>query len=500
MEDGVPQTIDVVNAATVPTTYTLLVDTSQSMSYRFDFVRRAAARLAVALKPGDHAVVLPFALGLGPLTGPTTDLAAVSSAVERMTSGGGTAIADALVAAAERLTAVPGRHIMVLVTDGYDEHSEARLDAAIEAARKLHATLYTVGIGGAAGISIKGREALKALAAATGGRAYFPFRDEDLPQVQGGVATDVAERYLITYTPTNQERDGRWRTVRVSAGDPAYAVRTRDGYFAAAPLPIKPTLEFVARDAERRPVAIDADDLIVVEDGVEQTVTEFQESVAPVSLVMALDRSGSMRADEEGVRAAAGAFIDALRPEDALGVVSFADNVELQADVATHRTWSRLAVQQYTTSGGTALYDAIALALDRLATVTGRRAIVVLTDGRDENNPGTAPGSRHTLADIVERLERTDVAVFAIGLGPKVDRPTLEALAEVSGGESYFPSDVTLLTDDYRRVIEDLRRRYIVSYTSTNPARDGRWRSVELTSKVDGLVITSRGGYQAPAK
>ena len=219
-----------------------------------------------------------------------------------------------------------------------------------------------------------------------------------------------------------------------------------------------------------------------------------------MSLVMALDKSGSMRGEEDAVKSAANAFIDALRPEDALGVVGFSDGAETLADLAPYRTWSRHAVSQYKTGGGTALYDGIGLALERLETVKGRRAIVVMTDGKDEDNPGTAPGSKLTFKEISDRLAQTDVAIYAIGLGKGVDKPTLEHLAEVTNGEAYFPSDVSTLSDEYRRVVEDLRRRYVVGYTSTNAKRDGKWRTVELKSRVEGLVIASRGGYEAPSR
>jgi Ca-activated chloride channel family protein len=499
-EDDQTQTIDLVDAATVPTTHTLLVDTSNSMSYRFEFVRRAARRLASSMKPGDQMVVLPFASSLGPMTGPTADLNAVASAIETMKSGGGTAIADAILSASDVMENVDGRHIFVLFTDGYDEHSNAKLEQAMDAVRRLHGTLYTVGINGAAGMSIKGREGLKNLAAGTGGKAFFPTRDEELPVIHDRVASDVASRYLLTYTPTNQQRDGKWRAIRVSTGNPALSVKTREGYFSAEPPPVRPTLEFVARDSNRRPIEINPSDLIVVEDGVEQRVTTFQEVVAPVSMVMALDKSGSMRQEEEFVRSAAASFIDSLRPEDALGVLGFSDGADWLADIAPYRTWSRHAVSQYKTSGGTALYDGLGLALERLAPVKGRRAIVLLSDGKDEDAPGRGPGSKLTANDIFEQLAKTDVAIYAIGLGKGIDRPFLEKLAAMTNGEAYFPSDVTMLAADYKRVVEDLRRRYIVGYTSTNSTRDGKWRNVELKSRVDGLVIASRGGYDAPSK
>ena len=499
-EDDKAQSIDLLDASTVPTTHTLLVDTSNSMSYRFDFVRRAARRLASSMKPGDRMVVLPFSSALGAMTGPTTDLDAVASAIETLKSGGGTAIADAILSAADSMEHVDGRHIFVLFTDGYDEHSNVKLDEAMEAIRELHGTLYTVGINGAAGMSIKGREGLKSLAAGTGGKAFFPTRDEELPIVHDRVSADVASRYLLTYTPTNQLKDGKWRAVRVATGNPALSIKTREGYFAAAPPPVRTTLEFVARDANRRPIELNAGDLTVFEDGVEQQLTTFQEIVDPVSMVMALDKSGSMRQEEEAVRSAAGAFIDALRPEDALGVLAFSDGADWLADIAPYRTWSRHAVNQYKTAGGTALYDGIGLALERLATVKGRKAIVLLSDGKDEDAPGKGPGSKLTAADIFEQLSKANVAIYAIGLGKGIDRPFLEKLAAMTNGEAYFPLEVTQLASEYKRVVEDLRRRYVIGYTSTNSTRDGKWRSVELRTRTEGLTIASRGGYNAPSK
>jgi VWFA-related protein len=499
-EDEKVQTIDLLDSTTVPTTHTLLVDTSNSMSYRFDFVRRAARRLGSQMKPGDHMVVLPFSASLGAMTGPTRDLSAVASAIETMKSGGGTAIADAILAASEAMEHVDGRHIFVLFTDGYDEHSSAKLDEAMEAVKRLHGTLYTVGIAGAAGISIKGRDMLRKLAVGTGGQAFFPTRDEELPVVQGRVYDDVASRYLLTYTPTNQQKDGKWRAIRVATGNPVLTIKTREGYFAAEPPPIRPALEFVARDANRRPIEIGPEDILIIEDGVEQRVSNFQEIVDPVAIVMALDKSGSMRQEEESVRAAASAFIDALRPEDPLGVLGFSDGAEWLADIAAYRTWSRHAIAQYKTAGGTALYDGLGLALERLSTVKGRKAIVLLSDGKDEDAPGRGPGSVLTAADIFEKLAGTNVQVYAIGLGKGIDRPFLEKLAAMTNGEAYFPTDISMLDAEYTRVVEDLRRRYIVGWTSTNSTRDGKWRPVELRSRIDGLVITSKGGYDAPSK
>ena len=74
----------------------------------------------------------------------------------------------------------------------------------------------------------------------------------------------------------------------------------------------------------------------------------------------------------------------------------------------------------------------------------------------------------------------------------------LTALAARSGGAAYFPSDVATLSVAYTKILDELRRRYVVGYESTNRARDGRWRRVEIRPRRDGTTIRSRGGYFAP--
>jgi Ca-activated chloride channel family protein len=294
--------------------------------------------------------------------------------------------------------------------------------------------------------------------------------------------------------------DGSWRRLELAASDPAWKVRTRPGYFAPAPPPIRPNLEYTMMNSQRELLAVSVDDLIVREDGVEQRVESFQEAVSPVSLVLALDASGSMKKDAEAVQDAARAFVGAIRPEDQLALYTFADTVAVAHDFARYRPWSYTAIDEYVAKGGTALYDALYDALARLGRQTGRRAVVVVTDGRDENNPGTAPGSTHQVEDVLRLVKEHEAVVFAIGIGPKVDRDTLERLARESGGEAYLSQDAGELESQYRRVLENLRRRYVISYTSTNAGRDGSWRSVEIGSRLPETTVQSHGGYFAPER
>jgi len=390
--------------------------------------------------------------------------------------------------------------VIVLVTDGYDEDSHAKMDDALTAVQSAHAAVYVIGVGGIAGISLKGERALKQIARETGGRVFFPSREEELPAVHELVAEDVQQRYLITYSPANQATDGAWRRIALTTNDPSHRVRTRAGYFAPKPPPVRPSLEFTVTDENRDFADLAADDLTVVEDGVAQKIDTFQEAVAPVSVVLALDSSGSMAKAVDEVKVAARSFVEALRPEDALGVLLFSDTSTFAHDLSTERQQSSHAVDGYVAHGGTALYDGLIDALMRLKRTDGRKAIVLLSDGRDEDNPGTGPGSIHTREELLAALAETDAVIYPIGLGPHVDRALLERLAAESGGVAYFPEAVSTLRQNYAHVIEGLRRRYLVSYTSTNALRNGAWRAVEIKTRRPELTVRSRGGYSAPEK
>jgi VWFA-related protein len=135
-----------------------------------------------------------------------------------------------------------------------------------------------------------------------------------------------------------------------------------------------------------------------------------------------------------------------------------------------------------------------------LKEVPGRHAIVVLTDGRDENNPGTAPGSTHTLEEVAKLGRSVGAMVFPIGLGPKVERVVLDRLASESGGTAYYASQSSALADQFRQIIDNLRRRFVLGYTSTNAAHDGAWRTVDIRVRGGTLSVSSVGGYFAPGQ
>ena len=499
-EDGARQQLDVVRPEALPATYVMLVDSSQSIAHGVGFLRDAVTRFMRYLRPEDRVLVVPFSRTIGAATGPTNDVETVLDALLAVRPGGGTAIYDAIIETSEMIRRREGRHVLVLLSDGYDEHSVAARDDAIRAVQTSGATAYVIGVGGVAGISLKGEGLLKSFAEATGGRAFFPYRESELPVVHDRVAADVATRYLLTYTPTNQRVDGSWRSIRLTTADPALVVRAKPGYFAPKPPPVRPTLELTAVDESRRVLDVTREDLVVVEDGVPQTVEAFSEATSPVSIVLALDQSGSMRRSADGVKAAARSFVEALRQEDRLAVLRFSDKAELAHDLTQFRSDALKAIDEYTSQGGTALWDAVHEANGRLRTVEGRRVVVVMTDGRDENASASGPGSVTRYEDLLEELRASGALVYVIGMGTNVDRERLQGLAARTGGEAYFPETVEAVSAEYARIVENLRRQYVIGYTSTNSTRDGAWRAVSVTSRRPGVRIASRGGYFAPQR
>ena len=498
-EDGAPQSLDSVSAEEVPATFALLIDTSQSMARSIDLVRKAAGRLTDYVRPDDSIVVAPFKNGVFDVTGPTKDHETVADAIAAIRPAGGTAILDALLTVANRFDNADQRRVIVLITDGYDESSETSIDHVLPALKRTQATVYVIAVNGIAGISINGETLLRRIASETGGRAFFPWNAAGLAAAHAAIAEDARSRYRLTYTPTNQRMDGTLRKIELAVRNQAsYLVRARTGYVAPAPPPVRASLGFSATDTSEDYVDLAREDLQIVEDGVTQDIDVFHEAVEPVSIMLALDSSGSMKPVAAAAQDAARTFVGAVRPNDQMAMTTFANGVKLVHGFSSDREDSLHGIDGYVATGGTALYDALSDGLTQLAVRDGRRVLVVVSDGRDENAASNGPGSQRQWADVLAQAREVDATVYAIGLGSKVDVARLRQLTDLTGGEAFFADRVSDLQRHYLRIIDAMRRSYVVGYTSTNPARDGAWRHVEIRSLLTGVLVRSRGGYFAP--
>ena len=238
-----------------------------------------------------------------------------------------------------------------------------------------------------------------------------------------------------------------------------------------------------------------------------------------------LDASLSMEGDRlKSAISAAVEFLDILAPGDEGLVIAFSDDVRIVQDLTSNRQELEAAIRRSVARGGTALYDAIFKASERLSEFDGRRVLVVLSDGRDEAANGLEPGSLHTLEEAQDRALRNEVMVFAIGLGKPLvrdakalrDNPAarademdffgrkplvtiLQSLAETTGGTAVFSPGSGQLRRSFETVAADLRHQYSLAYRSDDKRHEGGWRAITVSVTRPGVTVTNRKGYYAPS-
>ena len=150
--------------------------------------------------------------------------------------GGGTALFDALYSTCkdQMLTlreTGPVRKAIILVSDGDDNYSHALESDAIKECQRAETTVYTISTN-VSPSKDKGDDILQAISNATGGRAFFPTRMEDVATSFNSIEEELRSQYLLEYRPANFKQDGAFRTIYLHANDPRYHVRAHTGYFA----------------------------------------------------------------------------------------------------------------------------------------------------------------------------------------------------------------------------------------------------------------------------
>jgi len=248
------------------------------------------------------------------------------------------------------------------------------------------------------------------------------------------------------------------------------------------------------------------DDFEVYEDGKKQTIQYFAIGDPDASdqpemhLGLLLDVSGSMGEDMSFTKTAAIKFLNTLTDAVDITVVDF--DTEVRTARYGQSEFARLIerIRQKKADGYTALYDAIGTYLDGAAGQGGRKIMLVYTDGGDTRSSL----QWHELLDL---LKASDVTVYAIGMlehqmqSTKMQqRMTIQQMAEVTGGQAFFPATVKELDKVYEKVVAEIRAQYTIGFQSTNEKTDGAWRKVEVKVARKDLRVRSRRGYFAPYK
>lgn len=244
-------------------------------------------------------------------------------------------------------------------------------------------------------------------------------------------------------------------------------------------------------DAAGQPVrGLRQEDFTVLEDGEPQIVAAFAAGDFPLTVALALDRSFSMAGRPlASIKSATRAFLMALRPADEAVVIGIGSQVSVLAHARTTREEQLAAVDALSAWGTTPLHDAIIAAIETVDGASGRRALVILSDGDDRYSDTSA-------ADAIARARRANVMVYPIALG-KV-RPALFAeLSTLTGGRSFHAPDLKGLDATLTRIATQLRDQYLLGYSPSRPPARGanEWRSITVRVNKPGVSVRARDGY-----
>jgi Ca-activated chloride channel homolog len=220
----------------------------------------------------------------------------------------------------------------------------------------------------------------------------------------------------------------------------------------------------------------------------------------------------------ELIKSAALHFVDAARPFDRIGIITFAGSQAVVSPLTTDHAalHERISAIQRP-EGSTKLYDSLSFAMDevfRQAKDSRRNAIVVISDGLDSVMPNvTGEGSQLTYQDVLRQAREFDGVVYSIWTDTQSYEPLspgdiqqetfdlahdqMRGLADAGGGTFYECFQLQDLAGAYDRVVADLGTLYTLSYRPTNKVRDGSWRAIRVTVDRSNAVARGKRGYFA---
>lgn len=260
------------------------------------------------------------------------------------------------------------------------------------------------------------------------------------------------------------------------------------------------------------------DNFHLYEDNARQNILHFESSSAPFNLVLLIDLSGSTAKVVELIKSAASHFVDAARPFDRIGVITFAGDQAIVSPLTTDRAVLHQRIHEIRRpDGSTKLYDSLAFAMEevfRQAKDARRNAIVVISDGLDSVMPNvTGEGSRLNYQKLLRQAREFDGIIYTIWTETQNYEPLspldiqqetfdlahdqMKEIADQGGGAFYECFKLEDLAGSYDRVVADLGTLYTLSYRPINKVRDGSWRAIRVTVDRPNTVARGKRGYFA---
>jgi VWFA-related protein len=268
------------------------------------------------------------------------------------------------------------------------------------------------------------------------------------------------------------------------------------------------------------------------ENGVEQKIAYFATTDSPFSVVLLIDTSGSTQFRLEDIQKAATDFVDKLKPNDSVMVMSFDDRIQVQCNATTDREVIYKAIRRTRTGGGTRLYDAVEDVLNKqLATIPGRKAVVLFTDGVDTTSHHSSyektirlaaesdapiysvdydtsgmfggggglpiPGGRGTVIGLPFPMPGRMPGTTRGSTEPEYRRAVayLHELSDNTGGRFYSGDSMFGIGQAFTWIAEELGRQYSLGYYPATPGKDGERRQIKVKTTEADLVVKSRDSY-----
>jgi Ca-activated chloride channel family protein len=269
-------------------------------------------------------------------------------------------------------------------------------------------------------------------------------------------------------------------------------------------------LDVTVVDQSNKPVMdLKQENFQVTEDKVQQTISHFSKDQVPVSLVFAIDTSGSMRSKLDTVIKASVNLVKETRRDDEVAVVEFKDQPELLEEFTTDTADVIDTLQSLVASRQTAMLDALYVGAD-YASKEGknrRKAIILVTDGLDKD-------SYYKFNEVVDHLRETDVQIYLIGFISDLEGDSglfrksekdkaeglLKKLADETGGRAFFPRELSEVHTIAQQISTDLRTQYSIGYYPTNTKKDGAFHPIRVAVNAGDrrIVARTRNGRTAP--
>lgn len=255
------------------------------------------------------------------------------------------------------------------------------------------------------------------------------------------------------------------------------------------------------------------EDFEVFDNGKKQEISLFASESQPISVVVMLDRSGSMRQNFRFVERATAEFVQKLQPVDKARIGSFADQIQIDPAEFTpdHQKLLGVLRSSLQPSGPTPLWNATNQAIEALDKQDGRRVVLLFTDGGD--NPGNFRMNNLSVMDVMKRANDRDVMVYAIGLasgggvpmgrpggmgggfGSQGPDPGLPTIASETGGGYFELNRADALGPTFARVAEELHRQYAIGFAPEK--LDGKTHKLQVKVKTPGAKVRARKYYLA---